>query len=422
MRDFLASLWEFALKLISHVYVVVVAVVGGILGIVSGVGSDFQTPGASPLVPLWVWLPLFGIGYGVAVIWAFHDVRMERDAVQRRATTAETGLENKRTELADQQARHQRALDAQREDYEKQLAEAKAPPKTGLEVVIDKEIQTPFPGVGLILEIEFRVTNHDPMEHALFRSMRDAPFQFGPKGTTEDPEQTRLRQAFGVISERRRGDDLPKSVRAGETVRGVYVVEFDWNPARKLPDYTLIISDGRREFPVRPHGAAESTPAKPGPPAFELRSYTGKPYENDDWLTSHFIGVKNPPGQPERRVRVIQVGMDPEPRHTPPYSPRPAFPYPVPPRGGGNSGPGVTIRSGQEESWFLGDTGTGGDEKMNVFGFNVTNGARLSWQLDPDESWRLSYRIACDGVAEEMEFSIVVDSQDGKTILVRQEG
>ena len=124
MRNFLASLWEFALKLISHVYVVVVAVIGGILGIVSGVGSDFQTPGASPLVPLWVWLPLFGIGYGVAVIWTFHDVRMERDAVQKRATTAETELENKRTELADQQARHQRALEAQREGYEKRLAEA----------------------------------------------------------------------------------------------------------------------------------------------------------------------------------------------------------------------------------------------------------------------------------------------------------
>src|SRR5260370_25145021 len=147
------------------------------------------------------------------------------------------------------------------------------------------------------------------MEHALFRSMRNATFQFGPKGTTDDPEQTRLRQAFGVISERRRGDDLPKSVRAGETVRGVYVVEFDWNPTRKLPDYTLVISDGRREFPVRPHGAAESTSAKPGPPPFELRSYTGKPYENDDWLTSHFIGVNNPPGPPAPGGRGTHVAM-----------------------------------------------------------------------------------------------------------------
>ena len=51
-----------------------------------------------------------------------------------------------------------------------------------------------------------------------------------------------------MISERRRGDVLPTSVRPGETVRGVNVIEFDWDPVRKLPDYTLAISDGRREF------------------------------------------------------------------------------------------------------------------------------------------------------------------------------
>jgi hypothetical protein len=124
--------------------------------------------------------------------------------------------------------------------------------------VIDREIPTPFPGIGLILEIEFHVTNHDPMHHTLSRSMRDGPFHFGPPGGSADPEQARLRQTFGVISERRRGDELPRSVGPGETVRGVYVVDFAWDPARRLPDYTLVISDGRREFLVRPHGAAES--------------------------------------------------------------------------------------------------------------------------------------------------------------------
>lgn len=131
--------------------------------------------------------------------------------------------------------------------------EVQPPSKTGLEIAIDKQIPTAFPGVGLILEIEFHVTNHDPMEHRLFLSMRGgSPFYFGPHVASNDPEHVRLRQAFGVISERRRGDVLPTSVRPGETVRGVNVIEFDWDPVRKLPDYTLAISDGRREFTAQP--------------------------------------------------------------------------------------------------------------------------------------------------------------------------
>jgi hypothetical protein len=258
VRDVLASLREFLLKVFHHIYVLVVGVIGGILGLASAVYGDFQQPGASPLVPLWVWLPLFALGYGVAVIWAFHDVRMERGVIEQRALRAESALDNTRAELADQRVRHELVVDSLRKDYEKKLAEAKAPPKSALEVVIDREIPTPFPGIGLILEIEFHVTNHDPMHHTLSRSMRDGPFHFGPPGGSDDPEQARLRQTFGVISERRRGDELPRSVGPGETVRGVYVVDFAWDPARRLPDYTLVISDGRREFLVRPHGAAES--------------------------------------------------------------------------------------------------------------------------------------------------------------------
>ena len=40
---------------------------------------------------------------------------------------------------------------------------------------------------------------------------------------------------------------------------------------------------------------------------------------------------------------------------------------------------------------------------------------RLPWRHDPDEHWRLSYRIAYDGMPD-VKFSIVVDSPDGKTI------
>ena len=39
----------------------------------------------------------------------------------------------------------------------------------------------------------------------------------------------------------------------------------------------------------------------------------------------------------------------------------------------------------------------------------------LPWRLDPDEHWRLSYRIACDGMPD-VKFSIMVNSPDGKMI------
>jgi len=178
------------------------------------------------------------------------------------------------------------------------------------------------------------------------------------------------------------------------------------------------LEDGQR--------AAISAPAEPGPLPFDLRYYTRPAPEYGGWVTSHYIAIEHPPGQPERRVYVIQDDMKPEPRFRSPQGPgRPGFPYFVPPAGGGDGGAGVLIRPGQEESWFLGYTGTGGaegNEQMSVFEFNVTNHAKLYWQLYPDESWRFSYHVKCDGVESEMPFSIVVDSLDGKTIRVRQQG
>lgn len=285
VRDFLASLWEFALKLISHLYVVVVAVIGGILGIVSEVGSDFQTPGASPLVPLWVWLPLFGIGYGVAVIWAFHDVRMERDALQQRVTTAASGLEGANAELA--------------------------------------------------------------------------------------------------------------------------------NARRERDEARRELEDAQR--------AAISAPTEPTASPFKLRLYSRPAPEYGGWITSHLIGVTSPTGQPERRARIYLVRMEPYPRNKTPYSPAPALPYTVPPESGGQAEAGLLIGPGQEESWLIGQTGTGDDGEMNVFKFAKGAGGRdLSWQLDPDERWRLSYRIACEGVPD-VPFSIVIEAEEGKA-LPRLEG
>jgi hypothetical protein len=54
---------------------------------------------------------------------------------------------------------------------------------------------------------------------------------------------------------------------------------------------------------------------------------------------------------------------------------------------------------------------------MNAGGFAVPDQRwrGLPWRLDPDEHWRLSYRIACDGMPD-VKFTIMVDSPDGKTI------
>jgi hypothetical protein len=48
---------------------------------------------------------------------------------------------------------------------------------------------------------------------------------------------------------------------------------------------------------------------------------------------------------------------------------------------------------------------------MNAGGFAVPDQRwrGLPWRLDPDEHWRLSYQIACDGMPD-VKFSIVVDS------------
>jgi hypothetical protein len=188
--------------------------------------------------------------------------------------------------------------------------------------------------------------------------------------------------------------------------------------ATELEDARAELEDARR--------VAIAAPAKPGSLPFDLCYYTRPCTEYGGWVTSHYIAIKHPPGQPERRVYVIQDDMKPEPRFRSPQGPgRPGFPYFVPPAGGGDGGAGVLIRPGQEESWFLGYTGTGGipdNVQMSVFEFNVTNHAKLYWQLYPDESWRFFYHVKCDGVESEMPFSIVVDSLDGKTIRVRQQG
>jgi hypothetical protein len=121
--------------------------------------------------------------------------------------------------------------------------------------VIDDERVTAFPGLASIVEVEYHVTNHDPVPHYLRRSARGRNFHFSPGESS--PEHDRVRFAYGTISERERREPLPPRVRAGETVHGVYVMEFAWDPTGKFPDYTLLISDGRHEYSARPYGATE---------------------------------------------------------------------------------------------------------------------------------------------------------------------
>jgi hypothetical protein len=135
--------------------------------------------------------------------------------------------------------------------------EVQPPPRTGLEIVIEDEKQTPFPGAATVLEIEFRVTNHDPVPHLLRRSIRGLHRASFPP--PDDPTLVAARREEHAINERRRrnGDALPPRVQPGETVRGVYVTTFPWDPAGALSDYTLVINDERHPCTARPHGAGE---------------------------------------------------------------------------------------------------------------------------------------------------------------------
>lgn len=81
MHDVLVSLGEFCRKTVGHWYAAGVGLIGGVLGLASTLYAEAK-PKANPLVPLWIWLPLLAGGLLVAIIWAFHDVLMERNAAR----------------------------------------------------------------------------------------------------------------------------------------------------------------------------------------------------------------------------------------------------------------------------------------------------------------------------------------------------
>jgi len=93
--DVLTSLGEFCVKVAHRWYAFGVGVIGGILGLASSLYAQAH-PKTAPLIPTWIWLTSLAGGIFVAIIWAFHDVRRERDAakdeVKRRSDAMRNAL------------------------------------------------------------------------------------------------------------------------------------------------------------------------------------------------------------------------------------------------------------------------------------------------------------------------------------------
>jgi hypothetical protein len=192
-----------------------------------------------------------------------------------------------------------------------------------------------------------------------------------------------------------------------------------WDKAQSAADETHVQLDTvqrERDDAHRELEASRNAPipalVKPAPPPFEVRYYSGGP--SPDWAgtaaTGHYIGVTNPAGQPERRVRMSVERVDPQPPGV-----KPRLPYSVPPASGGNSAIGVVIGPGQEESWLIGDAAIYGDGQIVLWSFygEMKTGG---WPLSPNEHWRLSYRIDSEGIPNK-QFSIVLGVEDGNLVV-----
>lgn len=189
-------------------------------------------------------------------------------------------------------------------------------------------------------------------------------------------------------------------------------LEQDLNAARtELDDVRRELGDARR--------AVTSGPGEPEPPPFGLRYYARRSSLAGTPAASHFVAVTNPAGQPERRLHVTAEGMSPYPCRKPALGGDPAFPHPVLPEGADAPPPaGRAIAPGQEQAWLIGKTWTRPDGRISVYEFFSGTGA--DWELSPDERWRISYRVTCDGVPG-VPFSIVIEAGESGAV-VRPEG
>jgi hypothetical protein len=172
------------------------------------------------------------------------------------------------------------------------------------------------------------------------------------------------------------------------------------------------LGEARREL-GNTRRAVITGPGEPKPPPFRLRYYTRKAPLAGGRVTLHFVGVTNPAGQPERRAHMSAEGMNPYPRKRSVFGVDPAFPHAVAPESGGTAAAGLLIGPGQEQSWFIGNTWTRGDGKISAYEFFSDTSA--DWELGPDERWRISYRITCDGMPDK-PFSIVIAAERGEGV------
>jgi hypothetical protein len=214
--------------------------------------------------------------------------------------------------------------------------------------------------------------------------------------------------AFAVLAE---GSYRLSRSRGSEHAEQVKKLEQERDATRtELEEIRHELEDAQR--------AAISAPAVLGAPPLVARydqsARYRHPMDSQPGITEHFVGVFNPGREPARRARMHLVRMDPYPRNVLQPQYRPAIPYTVPPQSGGDPSAGLTIGPGQEEYWIIGYTSAGGGN-MYAGGFAVSDQywRGLPWQVDPDERWRLSYEIVCDGMPD-VKFSIVVAAEDGQ--------
>jgi hypothetical protein len=65
---------EYVRKVFGHLWTVIVAVAAGLIGIVESIDNNLK-------VPVWTWPTIFALGLVYGQFQAFHDVRVERDAL-----------------------------------------------------------------------------------------------------------------------------------------------------------------------------------------------------------------------------------------------------------------------------------------------------------------------------------------------------
>jgi hypothetical protein len=132
----------------------------------------------------------------------------------------------------------------------------------------------------------------------------------------------------------------------------------------------------------------------------------------DSGIVQHRVGVRNPNRFSVDRVRIYVKEMAPRPRKDGGYPP--VIPSTLPMASGGDPSIGISLGPGREEQWILGYSATGSDGKMYAGGIAVPDqrwrGA--PWEFQPDERWRLIYRIVAEGNPD-VEFSIVLTAEHG---------